>query len=61
MKLQSEKLQTIFNNKITVKNRAQLNEALYKMLNTENIAVYLIFGYRGSAFQPYWRTNHDDS
>ena len=37
------KLQTIFNNKITVKNRAQLNEALYKMLNTENLAVYLIF------------------
>ena len=36
-------LQTIFDNKITVKNRAQLNEALYKMLNTENIAVYLIF------------------
>lgn len=38
-----EKLLTIFNNKITVKNRAQLNESLYKMLNTENIAVYLIF------------------
>ena len=38
-----EKLQSIFNNKITVKNRAQLNESLYKMLNTENIAVYLIF------------------
>ncbi|MEZ7498219.1 ABC transporter permease [Flavobacterium sp. Arc3] len=38
-----QKLQTIFKNKITVKNRAQLNEALYKMLNTENIAVYLIF------------------
>lgn len=38
-----EKLKAIFNNKITVKNRAQLNEALYKMLNTENIAVYLIF------------------
>ena len=37
------KLQTIFNHKITVKNRAQLNESLYKMLNTENIAVYLIF------------------
>jgi lipoprotein-releasing system permease protein len=36
-------LQTIFNNKITVKNRAQLNESLYKMLNTENLAVYLIF------------------
>jgi len=38
-----EQLQTIFNNAITVKNRAQLNESLYKMLNTENIAVYLIF------------------
>jgi lipoprotein-releasing system permease protein len=38
-----EKLHTIFNNKITIKNRAQLNESLYKMLNTENIAVYLIF------------------
>jgi lipoprotein-releasing system permease protein len=38
-----EQLQSIFNNKITVKNRAQLNESLYKMLNTENIAVYLIF------------------
>ena len=37
------KLQTIFKDKITVKNRAQLNESLYKMLNTENIAVYLIF------------------
>ena len=38
-----KKLQIIFNNKITVKNRAQLNESLYKMLNTENLAVYLIF------------------
>lgn len=38
-----DQLQTIFNSKITVKNRAQLNESLYKMLNTENIAVYLIF------------------
>ncbi|WP_456313754.1 ABC transporter permease [Pseudomonas shirazensis] len=36
-------LQTIFKNKITLKNRAQLNESLYKMLNTENIVVYLIF------------------
>lgn len=36
-------LQSIFNNKITVKNRAELNESLYKMLNTENLAVYLIF------------------
>jgi lipoprotein-releasing system permease protein len=38
-----EKLRTVFNNSVTVKNRAQLNESLYKMLNTENIAVYLIF------------------
>ncbi|WP_316633308.1 FtsX-like permease family protein [uncultured Flavobacterium sp.] len=37
------KLKGIFHNKITIKNRAQLNESLYKMLNTENIAVYLIF------------------
>ena len=29
--------------KITIRNRAQLNETLYKMLNTENLAVYLIF------------------
>jgi lipoprotein-releasing system permease protein len=36
-------LQSIFNNKVTVKNRAQLNESLYKMLNTENLTVYLIF------------------
>ncbi len=28
---------------VLVKNRTQLNDALYKMLNTENIAVYLIF------------------
>ncbi|MDN3675356.1 ABC transporter permease [Flavobacterium branchiarum] len=36
-------LQAIFSNKVTTKNRAQLNASLYKMLNTENIAVYLIF------------------
>jgi lipoprotein-releasing system permease protein len=28
---------------VEIKNRAQLNGALYKMLNTENIVVYLIF------------------
>jgi lipoprotein-releasing system permease protein len=38
-----DKLKAVFQNKITVKNRAQLNESLYKMLNTENIVVYLIF------------------
>ena len=39
----TNKLKTIFDHKITIKNRAQLNESLYKMLNTENLAVYLIF------------------
>ena len=38
-----EKINKIFPNQVKVKNRAQLNDALYKMLNTENIAVYLIF------------------
>lgn len=36
-------LEQIFDNKITVKNRAQLNDSLYKMLNTEQTALYLIF------------------
>lgn len=38
-----QKLNAIFKNKIDIKNRSQLNVTLYKMLNTENIAVYLIF------------------
>jgi lipoprotein-releasing system permease protein len=38
-----EGLESIFKNKVEVKNRAQLNDSLYRMLNTENIAVYLIF------------------
>lgn len=37
------KIKSILNNKVEVKTRAQLNETLYKMLNTENVAVYLIF------------------
>lgn len=37
------KLTSILGNTIVIKNRAQLNDALYKMLNTENLAVYLIF------------------
>lgn len=36
-------IKQIFNDKVVVKNRAQLNESLYKMLNTENMVVYLIF------------------
>ena len=38
-----EKLNAVFQNKVQIKNRAQQNATLYKMLNTENIAVYLIF------------------
>lgn len=35
--------ETIFPNRFVIKNRAQLNDALFKMLNTENLAIYLIF------------------
>jgi lipoprotein-releasing system permease protein len=38
-----KKLFELFKNQIVIKNRAQLNDSLYKMLNTENTAVYLIF------------------
>ncbi|MFH4969305.1 FtsX-like permease family protein [Gaetbulibacter sp. M240] len=41
--LVKQELQTILGNQVVIKNRAQLNDALYKMLNTENLAVYLIF------------------
>ncbi|WP_338732322.1 ABC transporter permease [Mangrovimonas cancribranchiae] len=34
---------SVLGDKVTLKNKAQLNDALYKMLNTENLAVYLIF------------------
>ncbi|KJD36680.1 membrane protein [Tamlana sedimentorum] len=37
------KIQAILGDRVTIKNRTQLNDALYKMLNTENLAVYLIF------------------
>nr|WP_315123591.1 FtsX-like permease family protein [uncultured Capnocytophaga sp.] len=36
-------LHRTFSSPIVVKNRVQLNDALYRMLNTENVAVYLIF------------------
>ncbi|HEX8270108.1 MAG TPA: ABC transporter permease, partial [Flavobacterium sp.] len=39
----SSQLREVFNNNITIRNRAQLNDSLYKMLNTENLVVYLIF------------------
>lgn len=38
-----QKINGILQQEITVLNREQLNAALYKMLNTENMAVYLIF------------------
>jgi len=37
----NEKLQAIFKNQLTIKNRAQLNDSLYKMLNAENLVTYL--------------------
>lgn len=36
-------IQEVLGTDVVIKNRAQLNDALYKMLNTENLAVYLIF------------------
>lgn len=39
----ADKLKAIFNNKVTLKTRAELNDSLYKMLNTEQTAIYLIF------------------
>ena len=39
----SKKLKTIFKDKVAIKTRAELNDSLYKMLNTEQTAIYLIF------------------
>jgi len=38
-----KELQTLLGNKIVIKNRAELNESLHKMLNIENLFVYLVF------------------
>ena len=38
-----EALYGILGQDVIIKDRFQLNDALYKMLNTENLAVYLIF------------------
>ena len=38
-----EAIRKTLGSNIIIKNRAQLNDALYKMLNTEYLAVYLIF------------------
>ena len=42
-KIATEAIVRAFEQPVIVKNRVQLNDALYRMLNTENIAVYLIF------------------
>lgn len=36
-------IEAAFPNQFIIKNRPQLNDALFKMLNTENLAIYLIF------------------
>lgn len=41
--LVQEEVRAAIDEPVQIKNRAQLNDALYKMLNTENLAVYLIF------------------
>ena len=38
-----DNINSIFKGNVIVKNRAQLNDSLHKMLNTENTAIYLIF------------------
>ena len=38
-----DSINSVFNGKVEVKNRTQLNATLHKMLNTENLAIYLIF------------------
>ncbi len=38
-----QRINSIFGGTVVIKNRIQLNDSLYKMLNTENLVVYLIF------------------
>ncbi|MGJ8682974.1 MAG: ABC transporter permease [Nonlabens sp.] len=38
-----EEIQALFDVPVVIKNRLQMNDGLYKMLNSENLAVYLIF------------------
>ncbi|HLV62989.1 ABC transporter permease [Galbibacter sp.] len=39
----SSGIKEILGDKVTLKTRAQLNDSLYKMLNMENLVIYLIF------------------
>ncbi|QLE01145.1 ABC transporter permease [Galbibacter sp. BG1] len=41
--LVTKAIEEAFKGKVQIKTRAQLNDSLYKMLNTENLAIYLIF------------------
>ena len=41
--LVSAQIAAALSNKVSLKTRAQLNDSLYKMLNTENLVLYLIF------------------
>ncbi|MEM6720331.1 MAG: FtsX-like permease family protein [Bacteroidota bacterium] len=41
--LVKEKITAVFDTKVIAKSRIELNDALYRMLNTENLAIYLIF------------------
>lgn len=38
-----ENIKAVLGSDVVLKNKTQLNDAIYKMLNTENLAVYLIF------------------
>ncbi|ARN78431.1 ABC transporter permease [Nonlabens spongiae] len=38
-----EEIEKLFDEQVVIKNKYQMNDALYKMLNSENLAVYLIF------------------
>ncbi len=38
-----EKIKTLFGSAVILKDRRELNSTLYRMLNTENLATYLIF------------------
>ena len=38
-----KKIQKIMGDSVQIKDRTQINTALYKMLNTEHLAIYLIF------------------
>lgn len=38
----ANQIQEIFENQVIIKNRVALNDTLYKMLNTENLALYFI-------------------